>query len=420
MCKNKFTIIPILTLGCTLISQSVIATSLPSSIQEVMTLDEAAKFLRISPMKLEKLAQEKTIPARRIDAKWRFSRTSLLQWFNNVNSQNSNKSEKLSKLKKPVKNKAIDSNKSTGNVSSKSGQKIVNSQINNSSAKPLPKTDISQLISQNKAVNSSNKPVDNRTHLGENSAQKTAEDVFLRDQGVLLKHNQATVEVDLLYSKSEQSGLFSGSTALDTFVSNYGVRYGLWDDLQLSASLPLYHQINTTVYDQQSSEKTTNTRWGNASFALRQVAIKENVGYPTVIVSLEGRVPTNKGNYATGGTISLTKSIDPAVLFGNFGYLHTFTGVPIDDNTLQVENTFSSTFGIAYALNDTLMLSTSASGVTTKFTQHSSVPQERYSLQFGLTSLITERLYIEPTISFGLNNPNSKDMSFGVNVPYTF
>lgn len=45
--------------------------------------------------------------------------------------------------------------------------------------------------------------------------------------------------------------------------------------------------------------------------------------------------------------------------------------------------------------------------------------RERFSLQLGLTSLLTENLYIAPTMSFGLNGPGSHS-SLGVSLPYTF
>ncbi len=45
--------------------------------------------------------------------------------------------------------------------------------------------------------------------------------------------------------------------------------------------------------------------------------------------------------------------------------------------------------------------------------------QELFSLQFGLTSLLTKTLYIEPTVSFNLNGPGNSFV-LGVSLPYTF
>ncbi len=40
-------------------------------------------------------------------------------------------------------------------------------------------------------------------------------------------------------------------------------------------------------------------------------------------------------------------------------------------------------------------------------------------MQFGLTSWLAKGLYIEPTVSFGLNGPGDS-FALGVTVPYTF
>jgi excisionase family DNA binding protein len=47
----------------------------------VLTLAEAAKFLRIKKTVLQKLAQQRRVPARKVGAAWRFSRTGLDEWL---------------------------------------------------------------------------------------------------------------------------------------------------------------------------------------------------------------------------------------------------------------------------------------------------------------------------------------------------
>jgi excisionase family DNA binding protein len=49
--------------------------------QEVLTPDEAARFLRIKKTKLLKLAQHGGVPARKIDDEWRFLRSALEDWL---------------------------------------------------------------------------------------------------------------------------------------------------------------------------------------------------------------------------------------------------------------------------------------------------------------------------------------------------
>jgi len=82
----------------------------------------------------------------------------------------------------------------------------------------------------------------------------------------------------------------------------------------------------------------------------------------------------------------------------------------------------STNIGYALALNDALTVSASVAGIFTSRTEFSRavlLSRVLYSLQLGLTSLLAKGLYIEPTVSFGLNGPGS-NVTFGINLPYTF
>ena len=48
----------------------------------VMTLREAAQYLRMGTTVLEQMAQEGKVPALMIDGKWRFARTAVDEWLN--------------------------------------------------------------------------------------------------------------------------------------------------------------------------------------------------------------------------------------------------------------------------------------------------------------------------------------------------
>ena len=48
---------------------------------EVFTLAEAATFLRLKKTVLQRLAEEGSVPARRIGNDWRFLRTALEEWL---------------------------------------------------------------------------------------------------------------------------------------------------------------------------------------------------------------------------------------------------------------------------------------------------------------------------------------------------
>jgi excisionase family DNA binding protein len=51
---------------------------------EVLTLQEAACFLRVEPPELERLVLRGSVPAREAGNQWRFSRTALHDWLNEI------------------------------------------------------------------------------------------------------------------------------------------------------------------------------------------------------------------------------------------------------------------------------------------------------------------------------------------------
>ena len=53
----------------------------PLDTKEVMTLTEAARFLRLSPAKVRAGAEEGEIPARKVKGEWRFAKSVLLDWL---------------------------------------------------------------------------------------------------------------------------------------------------------------------------------------------------------------------------------------------------------------------------------------------------------------------------------------------------
>ncbi len=49
----------------------------------VLTVDEAAEYLRIPKSSLYKLAQEGKVPCQKVGRHWRFHRNTLKQWLSN-------------------------------------------------------------------------------------------------------------------------------------------------------------------------------------------------------------------------------------------------------------------------------------------------------------------------------------------------
>jgi len=56
-----------------------------STAKEILTLEEAAELLGISPRALREAAARGEVPARKIARRWRFSRFALHQWLGSTN-----------------------------------------------------------------------------------------------------------------------------------------------------------------------------------------------------------------------------------------------------------------------------------------------------------------------------------------------
>ncbi len=48
---------------------------------EILTIDEVAAYLRLTPQTIYKWAQEKRIPAVKLGKEWRFRRSVIDKWF---------------------------------------------------------------------------------------------------------------------------------------------------------------------------------------------------------------------------------------------------------------------------------------------------------------------------------------------------
>lgn len=380
-------------------------------VAQILTLREAADLLRVSPAEVESMAIKNELPGRRIGKEWRFHRSAVTAWLAG---------------KDPVK-------------AALTAETLDDPAPLHGRADAWERLDIAQLDTirgrgASEITNKSKSDAQKADTIGEKPDIKTAEQVFLRDQAVLLKSRQMTLELGLSYARNDQQTLVSQLTDFglreveteieqDTFLSSYSVRYGLLDDLQLFAGIPLVYRNTTQKLGSREVANSESTYWGEVTAGLRYAALHEGLGYPSVILSVNGIVPTRDSPWGIGGSIALTKSLDPAVLFANIGFQHYFNDSVRALPRLQPEDQVNATAGIAYALNDTLTLSTSIAGVfsaQTRFSNGLVLPaQERYSLRFALTAFLTDGLFIEPSVSFGLNG-NSSDVTFGLNLPYTF
>ncbi len=380
----------------------------PPSAPAVLTLHEAAHLLRIESHELERLAQRVEVPARRIGTRWRFDRAALLAWLNG--------DWKLIVTAVPPSGESRGAAPLTpldvGHVT-ETGTSIAQSQTEPSAGEGAPAG----------GTEGQEEPI------GEAPEERTAEEVFLRGQKVLLGPGEVTIDFGQFYSKSDNQQLAVGSGGIglatveqETLTTLFLGRVGVLDETELFASTTFSDQDNDVFLGSRKIIDSSRTEFGDVRLGIRHTLLKEGPGRPNIIATLDGRIPTGDTSYAVGGGLAFVKSVDPVVLFANTNYRHTFSRDFADVTRLEPEDRIDVSMGYALALNDTLTISASVSGLFTGATSFDNAElrqRDNFSLQFGLTSWLAKGLYIEPSVSFGLDGPGDS-FAFGVLVPYSF
>ena len=406
-------------LFCVLEAPAVMAkeSTPPPSAPGVLMLYEAANLLRIAPDELERLAQRNEVPARRIGNRWRFNRAALLAWVNGdwnliVTAVPPSAESDVSPQATAPGGAAPLAPQVMEQVTG-TGRRVAQSQTEPSAGDAAP----------TEGTEGQEEPI------GEAPEERTAEEVFLRGQKVLLAPGEVALDLGLFYAESsnQQLALVSGGTGLatleqETFTTFVLGRVGVFEETEIFASTTFRDQQSDVIFGSQTLSESDRSEFGDVRLGIRHTFMKEGPGRPDIIATLDGRIPTGDTSYTVGGGLAFVKSIDPAVLFANANYHHTFSRDFDDVTRLEPEDRVDFTMGYALALNDTLTISTSVSGLFTGATSFDNVElrqQDNFFLQFGLTSWLAEGLYIEPTVSFGLDGPGDS-FAIGVTLPYTF
>lgn len=373
----------------------------PPEPPEVLTVDEAARLLRVEPEALLDLALTEQVPGRRVGASWRFSRAALLGWlagFRQGLVAGETKFAGRGPLSSP-----LDAQAATA---------IVGRGMSGSAQATQPAD-----------------PPASEAPIGTAPKGRTASEVFLRDQRVLLAPNELTVDVGLFYTRNDD--LILGSTGsvptlglveTDSIGGVLVGRYSVGRDTELFASTSYQNRRVAISANGQPFSSASRGDIGDIGLGIRRTIIHEGPSRPDVIVTLEGSIPTGASSHSLGGGLALVKSFDPAVLFGSLNYRHTFSRDFVDLTRLQPRDRIEAEIGYAFALNDTLILNSALSGVfnlKTSFSDALIRQTETFNLRMGLTARISRRLFVQPSVSYRLNGPGS-GLVLGLNFPYTF
>ena len=219
---------------------------------------------------------------------------------------------------------------------------------------------------------------------------------------------------------------------------------------------------STASFSEQSV--TGDPRIGDITFGVAYKFLDEAAGMPDGVLSVDVRAPTGKdpygiklvetsgndnlfvpedlptGNGVWGVTtgLSLVKTYDPAIVFGNIGYTYNLEdsfddissqqGVKVPGK-VKLGNTINFGLGVAFALNEKMSLALSFSELISQKSKikpddgdWQSVDNSNYNAAYfnvGMTFAPTANMSIVPNLSIGLT-PDAPDFSFSLKFPYYF
>jgi excisionase family DNA binding protein len=392
-------------LCCVLTVTTSAASQIPESCRPVLTLDEAADLLRVDVTELERLAAEGRVPGRRVGSVWRFSCAALMAWLSGDEEQ-----------PPPLPMSLTESGMTDVKGRGTSAPQDATRQPPGTPASPDTSTDTTP------AGDSQTTPI------GEDPGERSAEDVFLRAQRVLLGRGDVVIDVGQFYSRRDDLQLAAAEAvgvglataeqrALTTFLVG---RVGIFHETELFASTAFTSQNSRLFLGGTTLASSERSAFGAASIGVRRTLLREGAGRPDVVFTLSGRVPKDGAPGAVSGGLTLVKSLDPVVMFANANYQYAFetkTG-----SRIGPVDAVDVTMGYGLGLNDTVAISMAVAGLFTGKTTIDGIAARQpsvFSARFGLTAWLAEGLYVEPSVSFGLSGPGD-GFAVGVTLPYAF
>ena len=235
----------------------------PPVARQVLTLDEAARLLRVPAGELHRLAHRHEIPARRIAQQWRFNRQALLAWLNGdwtliTTVVAPDGPPDVTPLASPA----------MGRIAG-AGTDIAQNQTEPSNREAA-------------AGGKAQEPI------GEAPEERTAEDIFLRGQKVLLAPGEVTLDAGLFYSESDRQQLALVDTTLGlatvqqrTFTTLLQGRIGVVDETELFAGITFFDQDSDVLFGSSKIADSGRTEFGDVRLGIRRTLLREGPGRPT-------------------------------------------------------------------------------------------------------------------------------------------
>jgi len=277
---------------------------------------------------------------------------------------------------------------------------------------------------------------------GQAPADADNSQVFLRTETVLLGEGEAAFDFGIRYvwREFEFPVVLPGNILAEQRIRTrqlfmpFQVRYGVKENAQVFLDVPVgLSHFETSSF--ASDFFTSKFGLGDISGGLSYQLHSETDDRPAVILTTSFVAPTGddpfalttvgfsdssslgSGFWGAGASVLFTKTYDPMVVFGGFGYLHRFDrsyiGIDFDPGHVVTYQ-----FGAGFAVNSVMTISAAFFGAFETTTKANGISisnssQEPFSIRLALTHVRNPCCIIEPFISFGLNQ-DAPNADFGI------
>jgi len=245
--------------------------------------------------------------------------------------------------------------------------------------------------------------------------------------------------IDLDVVRGTVRNLDVNPSASHSFTNSFSFDYGILNNLTLNARIPLSSRYNT-------SSSLSATEWGDVSFGLRWQPFSYVPGKASVTVSssistktgvspyeIDSRtnLSTGSGTYSVSTGLSVSKVLDPVVLFTSLNSSYTFEQNGLNQvrpqgvlKTVQNGQSYSFSGGFSYSLSYDTSLSISTSmgystGTTLRFTSGNAVSSPDSmsgSMNFSLGIRVDPTTIVNTSFGFGLTE-DASDFNLGLSYP---
>lgn len=226
----------------------------------------------------------------------------------------------------------------------------------------------------------------------------------------------------------------------DVFVQNFGIKYGLLNNLQAEMKIPFrsqYERVTSINASNVPTDEITRSSAGMGDIDLslsRQIGWEEGwkpdlitaVGFKTRTgASYGNEIAFGSGHYALRTALIASKSSDPAVIFSSLSYTYNFERTGIEGlGDIKPGDVIGYSLGTAIALSYQMAINFSFDNSVVMKTVRNGVNVldsfvNTANFKTGLNWAIDERKSVNVSISLGLTK-DSPDVTLDIGVPISF